>query len=189
MTPRSKKLLAVETKNTSTRTPGQTCESTAQHCAQDGLPRIPPGCIGWPVPVPGVLLGPPRRTASPYPRLISCHPSGMAFGRRLDCWRPAYRASRRDAGILAGGRGRVSCGRHPRKPSFPGVTRTPAGARGRARNIQARAGGFSVPNRHPCPFRALRTMKRGSPCLARIRARAPDVAPASRRYHTATASH
>ena len=43
----------------------------------------------WPVPVPGVLLGPPRRTASPYPRLISCHPSGMAFGRPLDCSRPA----------------------------------------------------------------------------------------------------
>ena len=34
----------------------------------------------WPVPVPGVPLGPPRRTASLYPRLISCHPSGMALG-------------------------------------------------------------------------------------------------------------
>ncbi len=33
MTTRSKKLLALETKNTSTRTPRATCESAAQHLA------------------------------------------------------------------------------------------------------------------------------------------------------------
>ena len=95
----------------------------------------------WPVPVPGVPLGPPRRTASLYPRLISCHPSGMALGRRLDCSRPASTASRRDAGILAGGRGRVSCGRHPRKPSPQEFTRTPAGVRGKTRGIERAATG------------------------------------------------
>jgi hypothetical protein len=41
MTPRAKKLLAPETKNTSTKMPGETCESTAQHLAEL-VPR------GWP---------------------------------------------------------------------------------------------------------------------------------------------
>ena len=59
------------------------------------------------------------KAASLYPRLISCHPSGMA----------AWTASRRDAGILAGGRGRVFCGRHPRKPRYAWQQcRAPSGA-------------------------------------------------------------
>ena len=60
----------------------------------------------WPVPVPGVPLGPPRRTASLYP------PADL-----LPSLWDGWTASRRDAGISAGGRSRVSCGRHPRKPS------------------------------------------------------------------------
>jgi len=39
MTPRSNKLLGLKTKNTATRMPGQTCESTAQHLA-DLFPRL-----------------------------------------------------------------------------------------------------------------------------------------------------
>jgi len=48
MTPRPKKLLTLETKNTSTRTPGQTCESRAQDLAELfprlGCGRNPDGC-------------------------------------------------------------------------------------------------------------------------------------------------
>jgi len=72
------------------------------------------------------------KAASLYPRLMSCHPSGMAS------------ASRRDAGILAGGRGRVLCDRHPRKPSPQKFTRTPAGARGKPRGIERAATGWQA---------------------------------------------
>ena len=103
------------------------------------LPRIPPGCVG----LAGSCSGGAARQRRPRftPRLISCHPSGMALGRRLDCSRPAWTASRRDAGILAGGRGRVFCGRHPRKPSPKKLTRTPAGARGKPPGIERAATG------------------------------------------------
>jgi hypothetical protein len=133
----------------------------------------------WPVRVPGVPLGPPRRTASLYPRLISCiplgwlsdagwivrgeprlHPEGIlgywptraarsaaADGLALppanvlpSLW-DGSTASRRDARILAGGRGRVFCGRHPRKPSPKKLTRTPAGVRGKPRGVERAATG------------------------------------------------
>ena len=79
----------------------------------------------WPVPVPGVPLGPPRRTASLYP------PANLL-------------PSRRDAEILAGGRGRVFCDRHPRKPSPQKFTRTPAGARGKPWGIERAATGWQA---------------------------------------------
>ena len=73
----------------------------------------------WPVPVPGVPLG----------------KGGLALppANLLPSLRDGWTASRRDAGILAGGRGRVFCGRHPRRPSPQKFTRTPAGARGKPR--------------------------------------------------------
>jgi hypothetical protein len=45
MTPRANKLLGLETKNTSTQTPGQTCQSTAQRVGVL-FPRL----LCWPVP-------------------------------------------------------------------------------------------------------------------------------------------
>jgi hypothetical protein len=128
---------------------GRAATGPSRHRVQDGLPCIPPGCVG----LAGSCSGGAARQRLPRstPRLISCHPSGMAFGRR---------ASRRDAGILAGGRGRVFCGRHPRKPSPRKFTRTPAGARGKPRGIERAATGGQPPTAGPVRCRTWRVMIR-----------------------------
>jgi hypothetical protein len=69
-------------------------------------------------------------------------------------------ASRRDAGILAGGRGRVSGRRHPRKPSPRKLTRTPAGVRGKPRGIERAATGGQPPTAGPVRCRTWRVMIR-----------------------------
>ena len=87
---------------------GRAATGPRRHCVQDGLPGIPPGCVG----LAGSCSGGAARQRRPRstPRLISCHPSGMAlFEASLDC-------------IPKGCGGRVEEGRgysHNARPRFP----------------------------------------------------------------------